>query len=534
VIREATIADTPAPSRAHAIARSEAVALAAIVLASIAARFAFLPTRGTWDADQGTEMLVLLRLARDHVLPLLGPVTSVGGFHHGVLYYWILAPAALLSDANPTVVVGVIAMFGALAVVPIWWLGREIAGPIAGLGAAVLYAASATAIAGATAIWNPGLTPLPASLAVATAWHARRSGRSRWWLAAAASVAVTIHAHVLGVVLLVPIVALFLSDPVARTRRGLGVALACVGVLAISYLPLLAYDATHRFAETRSLVAFAFGGAGGGAAAGDNDPVAALLVVAVRVVSWPLSGAIALGPVPPLPAVVSAALVGTGVVVLLRSRAAVQRFAGAWLGGTLLWSVAALAVVAPALLSIVPGLPVDQYHAFLDPIVVVAAACVFVPLVGAAAGRQTGSRAAFLPAVGLVAAIVAWNVVHWPPSVSPDGGWPAADAAAHRIAAGADASKPLAIAGLPSFKPPDAYVFPLERIGVAVDDRTGRSPAEVVSGVEQIAIACDQLFRASIGADCGGPAEDAAIGSFSLRPVDRIEVAPGRWLSLYR
>jgi hypothetical protein len=49
----------------------------------------------------------------------------------------------------------------------------------------------------------------------------------------------------------------------------------------------------------------------------------------------------------------------------------------------------------------------------------------------------------------------------------------------------------------------------------------------------QLAVACDQLFRTAIGADCGGPAEDARVGS-ALQPLDRMEVAPGRWLSLYQ
>ena len=47
-------------------------------------------------------MLVLRDLVRDGQVPLLGPPTSIGDFHHGVLYYLLLAPAAALSGADPT------------------------------------------------------------------------------------------------------------------------------------------------------------------------------------------------------------------------------------------------------------------------------------------------------------------------------------------------------------------------------------------------------------------------------------------------
>ena len=50
-----------------------------------------------------------------------------------------------------------------------------------------------------------------------------------------------------------------------------------------------------------------------------------------------------------------------------------------------------------------------------------------------------------------------------------------------------------------------------------------------------LVIMCDQLFRDSIGADCGGPAEDdfAASNAFPEPPVDRIKAAQGRWVSIY-
>ena len=74
-----------------------------LVLAALL-RFVDLPTRGTWDADQGHDMLVLRAFVIDGLIPLLGPPTSIGDFHHGVLYYLLLAPAAFVSGADPIAV----------------------------------------------------------------------------------------------------------------------------------------------------------------------------------------------------------------------------------------------------------------------------------------------------------------------------------------------------------------------------------------------------------------------------------------------
>ena len=90
---------------------------------------------------------------------------------------------------------------------------------------------------------------------------------------------------------------------------------------------------------------------------------------------------------------------------------------------------------------------------------------------------------------------------------------------------------------LPKVKSADAIRFPLERL----------APGSVVTGANgsgatrtaQV-ILCDQLFHETIGGDCGGPAEDAAIqglvGGSTSAPtlLARFEAAPGRWVSVYR
>ncbi|WP_410961909.1 hypothetical protein, partial [Salmonella sp. SAL4457] len=79
-----------------------------------------------------------------------------------------------------------------------WWLGRSIAGPVAGAVAGLAMAVSTAAVDESTFIWNPNLIALSSSIALAGAWHAWTTRSVRWWLLAAAGTAVTMQCHVLG------------------------------------------------------------------------------------------------------------------------------------------------------------------------------------------------------------------------------------------------------------------------------------------------------------------------------------------------
>lgn len=527
----ASTTEQPPPWR-QAVGRVEAVALLAIVVVAALARFVGLAARGSWDADQGTEMLVLRALVRDGSVPLLGPVTSNGTFHHGALYYDLLAPAAWLGGASPTWVVAEIALGGVLAVVAAWWAVRAIGGPVAGLVAAGLLAVSATAIASSTFIWNPNLLALASAVTLGAAWRAWDRRQPRWWLVAAPGVAVAAQLHVLGSLLVLPVGGLWLAHVRRewRTRgRVVGWAVAGAAVAAATYLQLLAYELGHGFAETRAIVAFLRTPGG----ASDSGPLVRILDGALRIVSWPLTGLFT-------DALLPTALVTAAVIVAVAWRFVAgdrhERQAVAWLALSLGACIVVLSLTVGGITTVVAALPTDQYHSFLDPFV--------LAIVGLAAAallaRGVPDRA--LAVVALVA-LVAWNVAAWPPAVAADGGWPAAQDAAVRIAA-TTGTATVEVVSLPDFKPPDAYVFPLEQAGhtvVAVEPGSAPSAADE-AGVGAVVIVCDAAFVS----DCGGAAERswwAAHPALAARlglagadpaPADRFTAAPGRTVSVYR
>ena len=410
-------------------------------------------------------MLVLRALVRDGVVPLLGPPTSIGAFHHGALYYYLLAPAAAPGrrrrPAPPSSRRS--RSRGSLAVVATWWLARAIGGPLAGFVAGLLLAVSATSVASSTFIWNPNLAPLFGAVALAGAWQAWASRRPAWWLVAAGGLAVTMQAHVLGVALVLPLAALYVAD--LRRRRGerrglIRWGLAGLGLVALGYFPLLVHEIGHDFSETRAALDFLRSGGEPVAL----DPVSRLVFVALRIVAWPLAGLVTDAPAPAVLAVL-AVVAGTGWrIAATRGPAGGDRtdgggrraLAGGIAGGRRGRPRALRRQPRPG--DAAPGGPLPRLPR--------------PPRRRAGrAGRWPrsggGTSAAAVLAAGGLAALVAWNLATQPPAVAPDGGWPAARAAGGPARSPTPAGRPLALVGLPAFKPTTAYGYPLTVAGGA-------------------------------------------------------------------
>ena len=292
-------------------------------------------------------------------------------------------------------------------------------------------------------------------------------------------------------------------------------------------------------------------------------------IVALRVVSWPLTGLITDGFVAGSLALVTvvAIVVALGWLRPRMSDAGAETLAVRWLGLGLVWTAAFLAIAAPSLAAVVRGLPNDHYHAFADPMVFVLVGLGGARAVdgarAAGAGRASGAARtapATILALGAGLAVIAllgWNVTHLPPAVHPDGGFPAGAAAADRVeraltAGGAAPDDVVRLRSLPDFKSTEAMVYPLARLGrpYVGDTPKGVAPGSVTGPANPAAPAapappapaglvllCDDLFRDSLGAACGGPAETSVTpdaGGTDWGPLlDRFETAPGRFVSVY-
>ena len=524
-------------SRPNVIARllaDDRLVLALLVGIAALTRLPFLEARGSWDSDQGHDMLVLRAFVQDGVIPLLGPPTSVGDFHHGALYYFLLAPSAFLSGAQPFAVVLELALLGIAAVPVVWWLARSIGGPtigpVAGFIAGLLVAVSPSAIETSTFIWNPNPIPLFSALAYAAAWRARQTGRARWWAAAVVAAGVVMQLHVLGSIFLIAILGAALAMPgrIGRAAAGRAVA-AGLAIVALTYLPLLAYELGHGFEETRNVLAFFTGGGAGGSSL---DPAQRLTFTTLRAIGWPLVGLVT----DVLLAAVSAVAVAIALAAWRSlSASGEERVAARWLSATVLWGIVGLTFMAPSLSTVVEGLPNDHYHAFLDPAVF---ALVGLGLAAFIAERpepepESGARVpppivgwtARVLAVLALAGLIAVDVGQWPPREATDGGYPAAKLAALRIIDDAD-GRTIALVGLPVFKTTEGVEFPLRVLGV--DPMPAADAGALV-------VVCDSLFEPVLDVPCGGPAEELVArtsGRFS-ELVERFPLSTRTHISIY-
>jgi 4-amino-4-deoxy-L-arabinose transferase-like glycosyltransferase len=540
--------------------RALAVPVALMALAT-ALRLPDLATRGTWDGDQGHDMLMLRGLVRDGIVPLLGPPTSIGDVHHGALYYYLLAPAAMLTGGDsPLAVVFLIALAGIAAVGVTWWLARSIAGPVAGFVAGLAMAISPATIDESTFIWNPNLIALSSAIALSGAWHAWTTRRPAWWVLAAVGTAVTMQCHVLGVTLLPIVGALLVADWRRRDdgsrRRVVGAGIAGLGLIALSFVPLVIHELTTDFAEVDAALAYLR--AGGEPPA--EGPLGRFVFIGARVVSWPLVGLIVDGlsaAVISLIAVIAIAI-WRGVMAIGAERTAVR-----WLGLGLLWTALALTFVSPSLAVVVRGLPNDHYHAFADPMVFVlvgvgvAALWRAVPREGIRRGTSqvaatavpdratAGDRSSLaatpgrLVAVIAMVSLVAWAATHLLPPVNPDLGYPGALAAAERIEM-VGGPGPIKLRSLPDIKSVEAYAYPLVmngrllQMGAEVSEATLTRDDSAATDPASLVVICDRLFEPVIGAACGGPAEAAIVPPALGDPIDRFDASPGRVISIYR
>jgi 4-amino-4-deoxy-L-arabinose transferase-like glycosyltransferase len=491
------------------------VLIAILVLAALL-RLVALPRRGEWDDDQGIEMVAMLRWVRDGQVPLLGPLSSAPTVHHGAWFYWILAPGAFATDAHPIAAMITLAVIGIAGVAAVWWLGHTVGGPLAGHLAALLMAVSPSAINASTFVWNANIVAPGAALAAAAAWQAWRTRRARWWLLSAGGGLLMLNGHLLAVLAVPSFTALVVADVLRRPRsewpRMLAPILGSGAIIALGYLPNLVYDLHNGFAQSHAIAEFL-------ATADESDGPsvpARLLTIYQRVLAWPVSGFAKSAPLSGWPA----AFIATAALLFVAvGGRGITRLFGCWAAATTVWAVLALSVVSPSLATSFIGLPTDQYHTWLDPIL--------FATIGIAGAHLWSMRTALMPrtaAVALVGSCVALSLLSLPPWSSPDGGWPRAAATATRIRA-ITGDHTTAVIGVA--KTGAALEFPLRR---------QHSPIAEPAVAEYLVITCDPLFFRVAVLPCGGQAEAAMareVGFPTARVVARFADGPRRVISIF-
>jgi hypothetical protein len=95
----------------------------AIFLIALTFRWWYLPQNAiSFAYDQARDAFLVAEILHGHLKVLGPPVSGVPGLFHGVLYYYVIAPAYFIGHGNPTIVAYVMSFISSLTIFPVFYL----------------------------------------------------------------------------------------------------------------------------------------------------------------------------------------------------------------------------------------------------------------------------------------------------------------------------------------------------------------------------------------------------------------------------
>lgn len=137
--------------------------------------------------DQGRTGIHIYEAWQKKELPLVGP-TVLSGQHLGPAFYYIMAPAFVLSGFHPTSGAVMTALFGIGAVALLWMFARELFGWQIATGLAIVWAVSPQIVSSDRVLWEPNIIPFFIFLYLLSLYK-------RWHFVAGASLGILVQLH---------------------------------------------------------------------------------------------------------------------------------------------------------------------------------------------------------------------------------------------------------------------------------------------------------------------------------------------------
>ncbi|MDD2822933.1 MAG: glycosyltransferase family 39 protein [Candidatus Daviesbacteria bacterium] len=222
-------------------------------------RFYRLPDYMTFLGDEGRDALIVKDILVNHIIPSIGPPSSVGNIYLGPLYYYMMAVPMGIFWLNPVAATAMVALIGVMAVALIYYLARVWFGVCAAILAASLYALSFVTITYSRSSWNPNPVPFFTLLAILGFYKARQSKNFLWLILTGISLAAAVQMHYLSLILL-PIFGLLwvfeLKDQVIRQKYSHFIfgTISAITVFILMLMPLILFDFRHNFLNYRGIV----------------------------------------------------------------------------------------------------------------------------------------------------------------------------------------------------------------------------------------------------------------------------------------
>jgi 4-amino-4-deoxy-L-arabinose transferase-like glycosyltransferase len=219
-----------------------------IVLMAAILRFWRIDGMFHFMGDEGTQTQATWNLIHGH-LPLLGPSLSIGSMHLGPLFYYMEAVPLAIAGGSPVGPTIMVALFGLAAVCVLFYYLQSRLGSYPAAGAAAAMGASFLMVEYSRRPWNPTPTPV-FTLVLFWSLILWKRQSSAWLILTSISLGCLLQLQPVNV-FLVPLVIVFIvwARPPLPSWMTLGIA-ALAFVLISS--PLIVYDLTHHFSNTRA------------------------------------------------------------------------------------------------------------------------------------------------------------------------------------------------------------------------------------------------------------------------------------------
>lgn len=235
----------------------EFLILSIILIVSAFLRFYRLADYITFLGDEGRDALIIKDILVNHIVPSIGPPSSVGTIYLGPLYYYMMAVAMAIFWLNPVAAAGMVALIGVISVALIYYLSRVWFGKWSAILSASIYALSFITITYSRSSWNPNPAPFFALLAILGLHKARQSQNFLWVILTGMSLSAVVQMHYLSLILL-PIFGLLWILEMRQNQKykhfAIGTLLAVLSFIFLM-LPLILFDFRHGFLNYHGLVA---------------------------------------------------------------------------------------------------------------------------------------------------------------------------------------------------------------------------------------------------------------------------------------
>jgi len=196
--------------------------------------------------DQGRDVVIVRDFLRNANFFFIGPQTSIGNMNLGPFYYYLIAPALLLANFNPSGPAIFVALLGVATAYLIYFVSRKWFNPSSAYIAAFLYAISPVAIKYSNFSWNPNIMPFFALLFFYFMVEKK-------YIYASLAFVMCLNSHYLALILLPLALIIYFKNYHPKLKKE---TLLAVLVFLLSLTPQILFDIKHNGQNIKALTTF--------------------------------------------------------------------------------------------------------------------------------------------------------------------------------------------------------------------------------------------------------------------------------------